>query len=147
MSQQTASVVPEWRAVQFDETHHWNIPGHLRPFVRRMLGVYFYNANEVTHCCELTPSYYLRGLQNDVECVDDTPDAIRDELSELALSEPCEDCYVHCHVVDRKPFAAFLGSVGTDGEDEPVSEDDVREYWQGNCPNIPPTQSPAEVPK
>jgi hypothetical protein len=126
---------PDWRAIAFDETRYWNLREEDRPYVARILGVYFYDAREYTYCCELTPSYYLRFLGHEVVTTDDANDDDREALWERYASEPGEDCYMHVRDVTALPSVPYLRP-GETVDDDDLTEDAVREYWQGNSPNV-----------
>jgi len=132
-------VADDWYAAQFNETRGWNLPVEYRPYVERIMGVYFYDATERTYCCEITPSYCLRFLYNYVVFTSDTPDDVREELSERFSNDFAhdgEDLYMHCRAVDGIPSSRkrHYGATSPDCEDESDRQDEVREHYQGNCP-------------
>ena len=91
-------------AVQFDETTDYNIEPEDRPYVRRILGAYLFDRNQRTHCCELTPSYYLIYLFTQVELTDAglaLDDDARGVLYDRYEMEPSDDRYVHCGEINR----------------------------------------------
>lgn len=114
-----------WHVVAINDTHYWNLKEEDKPYIEKMLSVYYFDKNEITYCCEITPSYFLCGLYNTAVCKLDTPEAVRERIYDRYEGEPCDDCYVHCSVADRMESKPY-------GEDE--DEDVVREYWQGNHP-------------
>lgn len=132
-------VKPDWWCVAIDETEHWNIKDADKPMIERIIGVYFYDAREYTYCCELTPSHYLRFISHEVYVTDDTSDEDRERLWEEALGEGGEDFYMWVRDVQRitevKRNAGITGSARLHLEKhESESEDEVREYLNGNNP-------------
>lgn len=128
-------VKPDWYAAAIDETAHYTIEEEDKPFIERIVGVYFFDRNEYTHCCEVTPSHYLRYLSDSVRCKDDTPDDVRERIYELYEHCGGEDCYMHVSSVDRIPekFKHHYGEP-QDADAEDRGEGEVREHFQGNCP-------------
>lgn len=124
------SVLPEWRAVSFDHTRFFNIQEEDKPFIEKILGVYFYDATERTFCCEITPSRFLHFLYYTVHMVLDTPEEVANRISERYEFERDEEggFYMHCSAADSLPFIPY-------GEaDEDTNEEVVREHWQSNYP-------------
>lgn len=117
----------DWRAVGHDVTRHYNISPEDAPHVEKIVDVFFYDRNEYTYLCELTPSYYLRYLYSFVSCKDDTSDDVRDRIDDRYgyVHEPTDSVYVHVADVDPLPSVAY-------GQE--ATEEEVREYWQSNCP-------------
>lgn len=117
----------EWHAVGLDVTGHYRIAEEDRPHIRRIIDTFIYDRSTVTHLCELTPSYDLHFLHTEIEWEGFPPDEIRERLDERYAHEPTEDCYMHCSDIDRvKEMHVPFG--------RPASEDEARDYWQGNCP-------------
>ena len=116
-------IKPEWHCVAFDDTRYFDIEEEDKPYIEKILTVYFFDSNEYTYCCELTPSYYLRFLNHVAYCNSDIPEDVRDRINERYELIQCEDAYMYVSVVSRKETIVF------DGE---ATEDEVREYWQGN---------------
>jgi hypothetical protein len=126
-----AQIPHDWRAVGMDSTFAYIIAEEDRPYVKRIIDVFFYDKNEHTYVCELTPSYFLRHLYTFIEWADgpEVSAGKQDELDNRYCHEPTDDTYMHCSDVDRlTEFVATLPDSGNDTEDE------VREHWQGNCP-------------
>lgn len=88
--------------IAIDETEYYNIAPEHRQHISQIRGVYLFDTNQVTHCCELTPSYYLIHLYNEVIFTDgdDLDDGTRDEIEQNYAHEGSDDIYVHCHTVD-----------------------------------------------
>lgn len=113
----------DWRCIALDVTAYCNLP-ETSP-IAKVFDVCFYDANERTYYCEATPSYFLRGLYVATELKPgadaDAAESIRMDIESAGVEDSC----MHCSDVDRMESKAF-------GED--AEEEDVREYWQGNCP-------------
>jgi hypothetical protein len=50
--------IPDVWIVKFEEREHWT--DKVKALTEAIYGVYAFDRNSVTHCCELTPSYELR---------------------------------------------------------------------------------------
>jgi hypothetical protein len=127
--------------------------------------VYFFDPNEKTHCCEITPSYWLEFLDSFFErdYYDANGDLSRENERERdGLEESirtgqiqCDpSCYVHCHEIDhlfeeknkyrdhfiakwRGEIPAFGWSDTFAGDDDKERRENAREYWQGSPPFAP----------
>ena len=84
----------QFRAILLDESADWNAD-----FVNgSVYGVYAYDPNQMTHCCELTPSYNM-------ECVGN----VGERDPDWDFQEMSEDCYMHCRLVDSFPHVKSGG--------------------------------------
>jgi hypothetical protein len=140
-------IIPDWYAVVFNETAYCNLQ-ESSPFIEKMISVYIYNANSVTHLCEITPSYFLAHVYDDVVFKDEAfagmPEAEaeekREEICDKLLHGPGsgvdQDTYMHVSAVDAIPADRknHYGTPRKTEADEGDGEDEVREYYQGNCP-------------
>lgn len=132
-------------AVALDETANYAIEEADQPYIEKIVGVYLLDRNQRTHCCELTPSYWLIWLYDQVVLTE-----AGQKLDDLAVDalyqkyEYCggEDIYVHCHSIDALIERNEKWTVYHYGDPE-VDEDDVdyddqmegiREHLCGNCP-------------
>jgi len=91
-------------AVALDQTLDYYIEPEDAPYIARIWEGYVFDRNQRTHCCELTPSYFLLYLQTRVELTDDghaLDDEARDRLCNRYEREPSDDCYVHCGDIER----------------------------------------------
>jgi RimJ/RimL family protein N-acetyltransferase len=88
-----------------DETGHWNIDAEHAPYIKAIRGVYLFDRNERTHCCEITPSHYLIHLYDQVIFTDageELDDYAKDDIYQTyEYTGQSEDIYVHCRTVDR----------------------------------------------
>jgi hypothetical protein len=87
-----------------DETDHYFIDPPDAPFIARIRGGYLFDRNQRTHGCEWTPSYYLIHLYDQVLLTDAgnaLDDDARDALYQKYEYEGGDNCYVHCHTVER----------------------------------------------
>lgn len=83
--QPAVGIRPNWCFIRLKETSYWNLPEHLRPFVADIYGIYAFDRNSHTYCCEITPSYWLWHIANDwrhTQAWSDLSDRKRDEVSE-----------------------------------------------------------------
>jgi hypothetical protein len=124
-----AEIKSDWRAVGIDVTAHYSVAEEDKPHVKRIIDVFFYDRNEHTHLCEATPSYFLRYLYTTIEYAEGVffNEDLRERLDQEYAHCYTEDSYMHVSDVDRiTELAAVYG--------EEATEEEVREYWQGNCP-------------
>jgi hypothetical protein len=90
-------------AVEFNETEHYNIDEKDAPHIKSIQGVYVFDCNEVTHCCELTGSYYLIHLYTSICFNDGVTDEIIDRLLDKYTHNPDnQDMYVHTAALNRQ---------------------------------------------
>ena len=118
-------------AVRLDESYAVCDPTLLARCGGKLWTVYVYDAGEVTHLCEFTPSYWLEEIENIPEQWPDMEqdfghalDCLTSDLLECASDE--YGIYVHCHEIDRLPVEQRVPL----GEFE--SMDEAREYYQGS---------------
>jgi hypothetical protein len=141
---------PDWWVVAIDETKHWNIAEEDVPLIDCILGVYIYDANTYTHCCELAPSYWLclsyetivfKGMPG--EGASDAEERVwekkRDDLEEKYLRSVHDDSLHYRHVSDVEHMRAahpetFRHYGDVDGDDEDRGEEHVREHEMCNPP-------------
>jgi len=91
-------------AVALNRTSDYNIEPEDRRYIARILEGYVFDRNQPTHCCELTPSYWLIYLFTSVELTDAglaLDDDARGDLYDRYEMESSDDCYIHCRVVNR----------------------------------------------
>lgn len=136
------------RVIAYNETSYYNIEDEHKPFIKAIRNVYLYDKNEITHLCEITPSYWLIWLYTQVIFTD-----AGNELGDFEkndIFEKYEQCggndniYVHCHEVDQVEATAkknefryyVYGATGVNLEDTSREEqmESLREHFQGNCP-------------
>lgn len=106
------------RLVKIDETNMLSDQAKLD--CGRYWTIYLYDADQETHCVEITPSYWLEAVFFETE------NQIDDDLAadlQQGLYDACH--YRHCRDVERLPTM----TVTYDFEDF----EDAREYFQCNC--------------
>lgn len=145
-------LAPDFRLVAIDETRNWaeDITQH----TGRIAGVYLINFAEVTHCCEITPSYWAEFVCNIFEHDFREPDGYdsgkpiwddsafegdpeyktRSEAIEAAKREPYislqyenggeDGSYFHCHSIDGLKKSAPV-------EIDPESDNPARDAMEG----------------
>ena len=96
--------------------------------VGRYWEVYVYNAEEVTHCCEITPSYTCFPVTFETE--NEINDELYDRLQEGMAILPG---YFHCFSID--PIAKDCPPPPDRWEDDTDEEylEGCLEYYQANC--------------
>ena len=136
------------RIVAIDETDHYTFPPEHEPYIKKILAVYLYNANERIHLCELTASHFMHFLHHAVyftDAGDDLPDddEMREELYTNYEAENFnEDCYMHCSDLERLEKAGNPRNYYTYGDPEISYEDSdyydqiegLIEHFNGNPP-------------
>lgn len=128
------------RLVSVDETSCYFIDESDAPFIAAIRGIYLYDASQLTHCCELTPSYWLVHLYSTVDL---TPAA--DKLTDEQIAELVEryelhgdqwsDCYMHCADVKRLPDRVTYDArdwLPFDDETREEAFEGLREYYSAN---------------
>ena len=131
--------------VALDETEHWHIPEKFKDIVISIRGVYLLDRNEITHCCETTPSYWLMHLYDSPvysDAYDKLTDEEKEEVHDYFEMEHGDDIYVHCHTIDRmlqkrkKGIVYHYGKTGVRYRDSSYDEqlDGIREWANGNPP-------------
>jgi hypothetical protein len=87
-------VVPDFKLVELDETHHWSDEMQARG---KMLGVYLVDMNRHVYCCEMTPSLELTYLYTNTVANDKSDhDAFNDEVTQEEMAARTSDVtYVH----------------------------------------------------
>lgn len=126
--------------VAFDETRNYRIAEKHRPLIQSIRGVYLFNKNEVTHCCELTPSYLLIHLYDEVVLAGEVSDELREKISEEYEHCGGDDIYVHCHTIEvdrgghRPGWVHHYGNPEVSYEDSDYNEqmEGLREHFCGN---------------
>lgn len=118
--------MPEFKAVKINETTYWNEKFLTEFGITEMLGVYVFNPNEATHCCELTPSYELYFVHTQVDWSKELNEEKKEEMEDQILesdrqTEPVT--YMHCSGINRMKTIEI-------GEFDTI--EDAVEYCQGN---------------
>ena len=105
--------------IALTETSHWTIREQDKPYLKSIVGIYCFNKNEQTHCCEITPSYELHHVENQVRltkaglALGEDGSGGWEELVDYYETAATDDgiIYMHCHVVD-----ALIEKVQASGE-------------------------------
>jgi len=129
----------DWWLIGRVETRFWNFDKDLLPFVDKVVGVYAFNRAEVTHCCEVTPSFTLWSMGDYVVPKPDTPDAIQEKLDDFinSASKDSDPSYVHCRGIIKqlrsRAAPRRVYRVGFVDEEELETQlDHVRDIWNSN---------------
>lgn len=93
----------KYRIVLLDETEYWR--EDIAKQAGKIFGVYFFNPAEVTHLCELTPSYALWPLSSVAENLPEDEDEREVFYQNMEDGDSCERTvkYFHCHTIDSMP--------------------------------------------
>lgn len=102
-----------------------------RKAVGRYWEIYVYNSEEVTHCCEITPSYECHPITFETE--NEIDDQMYDVLQYGMADDPI---YVHCHTVDpvSRPAPAPPDQFFQEDDEEYLQE--CLEYYRANCGSL-----------
>lgn len=90
--------------------------------------VYVFNAEEVIHCCEITPSYTCFPIS--FETQNEIDDQLYDVLQYGMSSEPE---YFHCHIVDQTAKDCPPPPDRWDDDDDEEYLEDCLGYYRSNC--------------
>jgi len=126
--------------IALDETDHYNIAPADQPHIAKIRGVYLFDINQQTCCCEMTPSYYLIHLYDQVILTDDGKslnESAKDEIDQRYASEGGNNIYVHCHTIDALIETTEHYHYGATGVDYDKSDYDeqmegLQEYFYCN---------------
>jgi len=91
---------PNFKLAKFDETDGWD--KDTKKIAKKIYGIYLYNENVVTHCCEITPSYEMHFLGSVTEEAPDDDTEREDFLDEIDVADLNTDLisYFHCSTVN-----------------------------------------------
>lgn len=129
------------RVISIDETRNYNIKPEHEEYIDKILGVYLYDKNMPTVVCEITPSYYLIHLYDEVVIKDGSYAVLPDE-NEIYDREEIyetyentgisEDIYVHVSTVDRleKSLSNERFRYYIEGEEELPEDVTYEEYME-----------------
>lgn len=123
---ETRTFPPEFWAVGLDVTKHYEIEEEDKPYISQIVDVFVYNRNECTHCCELTPSYWLMYVDTFVRFGPTPSDEVKERIDSRYCHEATEDCYVHCSDVDK------LKRWNVKVPGEPKTMEEAHENWVSN---------------
>lgn len=92
-----------FRICLLEETGNWN--EEIRERAGRIFGVYLYNPDTRTHCCEITPSHELYFLQSVPENLSDDEGEREQLLVDIDEGnlEAERVSYMHCHTLKAMP--------------------------------------------
>ncbi len=116
--------------VAIDETLDWNQPALVEQAGGTLFTLYAFNPQEVTHCCELTPSYRLVPFDVVPSVYPEGEkewELMYDTLQD-GLNHGCEAGYFHCSRIDNLPDLFKH----TEEFDETETLDDALEHFRGN---------------
>lgn len=117
--------MPKFRAIRFNETHHWNLPAVLAGC--QVFGVYVFAVGEATYCCSLTPSSWVEFLWNEVVAPSDVSEEMQREIEKLQFETGGEGGYY-------VPFIRDYSNCSEERECE--NWDDANESFHANYPSF-----------
>lgn len=143
------------RIIKLDHTEYFSIAEADKPYINKIMAVFLYDKNSHTHCCELTPSYWMNFLYHEIEFTEkgNALDEVgypseeydkREELLDSYENEPDDGMYVHVWNIDqleeelsKQQFRYHVvGNPGVKFEDVPRDEqmEALREHY--NCNHV-----------
>lgn len=111
-----------FKVVRIDETDMWS--EEIQKRASKLTGVYIYNNDEQTYCCELTPSFWLEFIHTEPKNYPEDEQDREQLLDELETTDSDISHYRHVRDVERLNPKIF-------GDFENM--DEAREYAQSNC--------------
>jgi hypothetical protein len=131
--------------IAIDESRHYSIPEADAPFIAQIRGIYLFDRNVHTYCCEMTPSHFLTHICDSVTLTpagEELDEYAKDRIYQDYELNGGDDIYIHVRDIDRMIDKAgkgdhyAYGSPGVSYED--VDYDDqmesLREHFNGNMP-------------
>ena len=128
--------------VALDETTHYCVRDEHKSLIAEIRGIYMLDRNEITYCCELTPSYYLIYIQDQVILTPEADKTLTDEekgsIYEEYEQSGGDNIYVHCRQIDNiirsRKKVHHYGKTGVKYSDSSYEEqiEGLREHFQGN---------------
>ena len=123
--------------VSLDETNNYNLDPRESGYIQSIKGVYLYDWNEQTYCCEFAPSYWMYYLYNEV-VFNEKGEKLSDE-EKSAIYDIYENCnsndiYVHCHTIDKIKKQHHYGSTGVKYSDSgyDIQIEGLLEHFRAN---------------
>ena len=113
-----------------------------RPFIRQARGVYLFDRNQHTYCCEMTPSYYLIHLYDEILLTEEG-EALDDPDRLYETYECCngDDRYAHCRDIDAiierdEPFTVYhYGDTDADADADAEYDEQLDALRENFCCN------------
>ena len=130
--------------VAFSQIWDYAIKEEDQPHIQDIRGVYLFDRNQRTFCCEMTPSYWLIHLYDEVILTPEADEALNESEKDAIYQEYeyCggDDIYVHCHTIDgmishSKPNAVHhYGGTNVSFNDSDYDEqmEGLREHFSCN---------------
>jgi hypothetical protein len=90
--------------ISFNENQYYNIEEQHKKYIKEIRGVYLFDHNIVSYCCEFTPSYFFFHLYDEViftELADWLTDDQREDIATEYENCGGEDKYFHCNGIDK----------------------------------------------
>lgn len=146
-TESTTIIRPDLWLVKHDQTQYWHLATELMQHIERIVQVSLMDRNQVTHLCELTPSYCFYPVETRAEFKDYIYDSsreherIRDKIDlEIQGWAEWNVFYIHCHDVDQlldtgdKGRVYHYGDTKTSFEDTPYDDqvEALMEHFRGN---------------
>jgi hypothetical protein len=87
-----------------DETEYWR--SDIQKACKKIFGVYLYSPDEVTHCCELTPSYECHPMPSVAQHLPYNPEKREEMYDNLASGDANggDVSYFHCADIEKLPI-------------------------------------------
>lgn len=100
MRKRDKSVTPDFHIIKIDERNFWSESVQQR--TKEVYGVYAFDRNSYTYCCEATPSYELLFLGTDFVGEENLSEEQKEELDTWVLTADSEPVtYMHVRSVEQ----------------------------------------------
>jgi hypothetical protein len=123
-------IQPDFRAMRIDETDYWNDEIKAQLKGGQIWAVYVFDKNQVTHCCEITPSYAMHFIEYYGEMGNGelTSDELDEEIRSAGIDEPVT--YIHCSGIDKLADDKLV-KIGLDDPYSPAKHPNKDEWYAG----------------
>ena len=126
--------------MSFDETQYYKIEEKHKKYIKEIRGVYLFDHNLVSYCCELTPSYFFFHLYDEViftDLLDWANDEQREEIASKYENCGGEDKYFHCNGIDKMLDKAYhYGNSGESYEETDYNDQMEALVEHFNCNHV-----------
>jgi len=129
-------IEPNWNIIKLNERDYWS-PDVLEATTANY-GVYAFDRNAQTFCCEATPSYCLYRIGTELHAVEGMSEDDREQLNEYEINADAgADDIIYMHVSDVESLIGespdLLQHVDMDEENVADDEDPVDNIREGWC--------------
>ena len=125
----------KFNLVAIEETRYWD--PEITKKTGRIFTAYAYCPRQMTHCCEVTPSYYLEPVdfffENELEVQESDPDGeFYSGVFNQWSAATTEGIYMHCRSVEAIPLMKDGFRMKYESKSDFEDEEEAYEYFRGN---------------